>query len=75
MWVVGYRNIFYTCRDTNAIIESYYGTLKVVLKSKKSRIVVMQVDWMIHGLTREVLTHDWHKNLRQQLDFIMNKKN
>ena len=28
MWVVGYRNAFYACEDTNAAIENYYGTLK-----------------------------------------------
>jgi hypothetical protein len=75
MWVVVYQNIFYACQDHNATIESYYGTLKFVLKSKKNRMVVMQVNWMIHGLTGDVLTHNWHKNLRKQHGFIMNKKN
>jgi hypothetical protein len=39
MWVVGFQNLPYIGQDTNATIESYHGTLKAQLKSRKSRLV------------------------------------
>jgi len=55
MWVVGFRNLPYVGQDTNATIESYHGTLKAQLKSRKSRLVGYCVDWCIHELVGDVL--------------------
>ena len=73
MWVVGYRELPYASQDTNAAIEGYHSTLKSTLKSCKSRMVGRRVDWLIHELTSEVLTHFWYQCLRKRFGFVINR--
>ena len=74
MWVVGYRELPYAGQDTNAAIEGYHSTLKSTLKSCKFRMVGRRVDWLIHKLTGEVLTHFWYQCLRKRFGFVINKR-
>ena len=73
MWVVGYRELPYAGQDTNAAIEGYHSTLKEMLKSSKCRMLGRRVDWLIHELTGEVLTHFWYQCLRKHFGFVINK--
>ena len=74
MWVVGYRKLPYAGQDTNAAIEGYHSTLKATLKSGKCCMVGHRVDWLIHELTGEVLTHFWYQCLRKRFGFVINKR-
>ena len=74
MWVVGYRELPYTGQDTNAVIEGYHSTLKSTLKSCKSRMIGRRVDWLIHELIGEVLTHFWYQYLRKRFGFVIKKR-
>ena len=74
MWVVGYRELPYASQDTNAAIEGYHSTLKSMLKLCKSRMVGRRVDWLIHELIGEVLTHFWYQCLRKRFGFVINRR-
>jgi hypothetical protein len=71
--MVGFQNLPYVGQDTNAAIESYHGTLKAQLKSGKSRLIGCCVDWCIHELVGDVLTHYWYQNLCKIFRFMNNK--
>ena len=73
MWVVGSRELPYAGQDTNAAIEGYHSTLKATLKAGKCRMLGCRVDWLMHELTGEVLTHFWYQNLRKRFGFVINK--
>ena len=73
MWIVGYKELHYAGQDTNAAIEGYHSTLKATLKSGKCRMLGHRMDWLIHELTGEVLTHFWYQCLRKRFGFVINK--
>ena len=74
MWIVGFRNLPYVGQDTNAAIESYHGYMKSILKAERSRMVGRRVDWCIHALTRDVVTHYSYYVLQKIHGFVDNKK-
>jgi hypothetical protein len=39
MWLIGNRHLPQAGQDTNAMIESYHGNMKAVLKASKSHLV------------------------------------
>ena len=57
MWVMGYKELPYAEQDTNAAIEEYHSILKATLKLGKYRMLGRRVDWLIHELIGEVLSH------------------
>jgi len=73
MRVVGFQNLSYVRQDTNVAIESYTGTLKAQLKSRKSRLVGHCVDWCIHELIGDVFIQYWYQSLCKNFGFV-NKK-
>ena len=73
MWVVSNRELSYVGQDTNVAIEGYHTTLKATLKAGKCCMLGHKVDWLVHELTGEVLTHFWYQNLRKRFGFIINK--
>jgi hypothetical protein len=74
MWVVGYRNLPYAGQDTNAAVESYHSYMKSVLKAERTRMVGRRVDWCIHVLTGDVLTHYWYLRFQKEGGFRDNSK-
>ena len=74
MWVVGYRELPYAVQDTNVAIEGYHSTLKATLKSRKCHMLGRRVDWLIHELTGEVLSHFWYQCLKKRFGFVINKR-
>jgi hypothetical protein len=70
MWMVGVQNPPYVGQGTNAIIESYHGTLKL----GKNRLVGCHVDWCIHELVGDVLTQYWYQSLHKNFGFMNNKR-
>ena len=74
MWVGGYKELPYASQDTNAAIEGYHSTLKATLKAAKCHMLGRRVDWLVHELTGEVLTHFWYQNLRKRFGFVINKR-
>jgi hypothetical protein len=74
MWVVGFQNLPYVKQDTNVAIESYHGTLKAQLKSRKSRLVGSRVDWCVHEFVRVVLTQYWYQSLQKNFGLVNNKR-
>ena len=73
MWLMGYKGLPYARQDTNAAIKEYHSTLKATLKSGKCRMLGRRVDWLIHELTGEVLSHFWYQCLRKRFGFVINK--
>jgi hypothetical protein len=74
MWVVGFQNLPYVRQNTNVAIESYHGTLKAQLKSRKSRLVGSRVDQCIHELVRVVFNQYWYQSLQKNFGFVTNKR-
>ena len=74
MWVVGCCNLPYVGQDTNAAIKSYHGYIKSILKVERIRMVGHRVDWCIHALTDDIVTHYWYFALQKIHNFVANKR-
>ncbi len=74
MWVMGNQNLTYTGHDTNVAIESYHANLKAILIVTKSWICGRWVDWCIHQLLGDVLSHYWYQSLKKNWGFVPNRK-
>ena len=48
--------------------------MKSVLKAERSRLTGRRVDWCIHVLTGDVLTHYWYQRVRKRFGFVDNRK-
>ena len=73
MWIVGFKNLLYRGRDTNAAIESYHSYMKSVLKAERSRMTGRRMDWCIHALIRDVYTHYWYQRFWKDHGFVDNR--
>jgi hypothetical protein len=63
MWVVDHLNLSYVGQDTNVSIESFHFNLKATLKASKGRALGRHVDWTIHMLMGDVLSHYWYQSI------------
>jgi hypothetical protein len=71
---MGNHNLPYVSHDINVAIESYHANLKATLRMTKSRLCKRHVDWCIHKLIGDVLSHYWYQRLRKNWGFVPNKK-
>jgi hypothetical protein len=74
MWLIGNRHLPQAGQDTNAMIESYHGNMKAVLKASKSHLVGWHLDWLIHELTHDVIMKYEYNQYLKESSFISNKK-
>jgi hypothetical protein len=73
MQVVGFQNLPYVGQDTNATIEKLPWDIEGLIEVGESRLIGHCVDWCIHELVKDVLTHYWYQNLRKIFRFMNNK--
>jgi hypothetical protein len=64
----------YTGQNTNAVVESYHSNLKSILFSSKQKLVGRRMDWLIHHLLEDVVTHYWYNIQLKDYGFICNSK-
>jgi hypothetical protein len=58
--VMGNWNFSYISHDINVGIESYHANQKVTWRAAKSQLYGRWVDWCIHQLLGDVLSHYWY---------------
>jgi len=75
MWVMGNWNFPYGSQDINVTIETYHVNLKATLKMAKSQLSGRQVDWCIHELLGDVLSHYWYQILKKNWSFVQTRSN
>jgi len=61
LWIT--RIMPYEGQDTNVAIKSYHSYMKSVLRAEKSRMLGRRVDWCIHALTSDIITHYWYQRV------------
>jgi hypothetical protein len=55
-------------------MESYHSNLKSILFSSKQKLVGRCMDWLIHHLIGDVITHYWYNRQLKEYEFIRNSK-
>ena len=73
MWCINSRNILHAGQNTNAVIQSYHGNLKSILRSSRERFDGRRLDWLIYQLVGDVITHYWYVVQCKLLGFVRNK--
>lgn len=74
MWVTRTKNISHVGQETNAVIESYHGNMKAILKASRGKLLGRRVDWLMHMLTGDVVNCYDYMTFRKEHGFMSNKK-